>query len=296
MSQDIIEIPKYEIGVMRDPNAVLAEARLAAKALMTVVSQKPKPFIMNGEQYLKFEDWQTVAKFYGLTAKVVKTTFIDLGGVKGFEATAEVIRLTDGMSISSADAMCLNDEDKWSTRSKYEWVDKKKVKTGDVAVPLFQLRSMAQTRACAKALRNVLAWVVVLAGFKPSVAEEMTGDEFNNSPKGKPDVDMPKEKARTYVDIITLSQGKKGDVMDVSGYAMSVSHKQYLNKNDSTKKVDVAAYTIGDLPKDPTVQTTIKVFGTALDIGAGQPIKFHEVTIGEYQNKSDFIAKEVICG
>jgi len=33
---------------------------------------------------------------------------------------------------------------------------------------------MAQTRAGAKALRNVLAWVAVLAGYKPTPAEEIT--------------------------------------------------------------------------------------------------------------------------
>jgi hypothetical protein len=36
---------------------------------------------------------------------------------------------------------------------------------------------MAQTRACAKALRNVLAWVVVLAGYAPTPAEEMESGE-----------------------------------------------------------------------------------------------------------------------
>jgi len=55
--------------------------------------------------------------------------------------------------------MCLNDEPTWARK------------------PLFQLRSMSQTRASAKALRNCLAWVAVLAGYEPSVAEEMTGDE-----------------------------------------------------------------------------------------------------------------------
>src|SRR3990167_7742755 len=196
MENEIAEVSETMGSLtIREPAAVLAEAKTAAQALMTVVSQKTKPVIMNGEQYLEFEDWQTVAKFYGLTAKVVRTTFIDLGGVKGFEATAETIRLSDGMTISSADSMCLNDEDKWSTRAKYDFVNGKKQKVGEVPVPLFQLRSMAQTRACAKTLRNVLAWVVVLAGFKPTVAEEMTGDEeFNGVPSSKPEVQMPQEK------------------------------------------------------------------------------------------------------
>jgi hypothetical protein len=46
---------------------------------------------------------------------------------------------------------------------------------GEVLVPWFQLASMAQTRAGAKALRNAFAWVVVLAGYQPTPAEEMDG-------------------------------------------------------------------------------------------------------------------------
>jgi len=42
---------------------------------------------------------------------------------------------------------------------------------------------MAQTRAGAKALRNVLAWVAVLAGYKPTPAEEIV-DVIPEKPKG----------------------------------------------------------------------------------------------------------------
>ena len=199
--QELIEVPSNQSGmvVARDPIVVLAEAKNAAKALMTVVSQKKKPVIINGEQYLEFEDWMTVARFYGITVKVAKTALIDLGGVKGFEATAEAIRNSDGMVVSSADAMCLNDEEKWSSRAKYEYVNGVKTKTGEVPVPLFQLRSMAQTRACAKALRNILAWVVVLGGFKPTPAEEMT-DGLNSHQEAKPEVKQPEKKTAPVED------------------------------------------------------------------------------------------------
>lgn len=290
--QEIINIPTHEIGVMRDPKSVLAEAKVAAQALMTVVGQKANPVIMNGEQYLEFEDWQTVAKFYGLTAKVVKTTFIDFGGVKGFEATAEVIRLSDGMSISAADAMCLNDEDKWSTRTKYEWINKVKTKVGEVPVPLFQLRSMAQTRACAKALRNVLAWVVVLAGFKPSVAEEMTGDEESTQTTGKPMVEQPKEKESSeYIDIISLSQGTLGLKFNVKGYAVSLKHGQV-----GASKKDITEYLVSDLPKDFTAQLKIKAWGKPVDLVPGQLVKFNNVEIGEYNGTRQYTAQVAING
>jgi hypothetical protein len=291
--QEIIEVQSHEIGVMRDPYMVLAEAKKAAVALMEVVKQKAKPVIMNGEQYLEFEDWQILGQFYGLSAKVVSTSFIELGGVKGYEAKAELIRNSDGMALSSADAMCLNDEDKWSTRTKYEWVNKIKTKVGEVPVPLFQLRSMAQTRACAKALRNKLAWVAVLAGFKPTIAEEMTGDEESpSSQSGKPAVNMPKEKETTaYVDIISLSQSKVGDVINLCGYAVSVKHRLV-----GEKKSDISDYTIGDLPKDPTATIVISAWGVPIEIGEGQSIKFNQVTVGEFKGKKTFLAKEVLNG
>lgn len=149
--------PPAQMIVSRPPDVVLQEATEAAKALKHVIDNKAKKVIFNGNVYLEFEDWQTVAKFYGATVKVSDTKFVEYGEVKGFEARAVVINVSTGMEISGAEAMCLNDEPNW----------KKK--------PLFQLKSMAQTRASAKALRNVFAWVVVLAGYKPTPAEEMDG-------------------------------------------------------------------------------------------------------------------------
>lgn len=217
MDNELIQtVEPTEIRVMRDPSVVLAEAKKAAQALMEVVKLKPNPVKFNGQQYLEYEDWQTVAKFYGITAKVTRTNFIDFGGVKGFEAAADAVR-SDGIVISSAEAMCLNDEDNWSTRTKYGWNDatKKKEKIGDVAVPLFQLKSMAQTRACAKALRNVLAWVVVLAGFQPTPADEMTGDEHNG--KQKPTKPQPTQEALDPAGFKTIKSKFDGTCKSCNG-------------------------------------------------------------------------------
>lgn len=148
--------PSMPLAIQRNPQEVLNEAREAAKVLIEMVKAKPKPFMLHGDIYLQFEDWQTVGRFYGATVKVTETKFIELGTVKGFEARAVVLD-KNGLEVSGAEAMCLDDEKNWKAK------------------PLFQLKSMAQTRASAKALRNVFAWVVVLAGYKPTPAEEMDG-------------------------------------------------------------------------------------------------------------------------
>ena len=208
------------ISVARDPRAVIAEAHNAAKALKDIIEAKPddKKVMMGGEQYIEFDDWQMVAKFYGLTAKVVSTEYIEIGGARGFNAKAVAFHGLTGQDVSAAESMCLNDEDKWSTRPKYEYKDGKRVRVGEVPVPLFQLKSMAQTRACAKALRNVLSGVVVLAGYRPAVFEEMTGDE--EVAQAKPQVQAPTketEPQKYETTVILVADVKKRDVKTKSG-------------------------------------------------------------------------------
>lgn len=143
------------------PEKVIEEARAAARALQDVVRGKPKPVLIKGEQYLEFEDWQTLGRFYGISVGAVETAeIIREGKLIGFSAKATAWH--NGVQVSAAEASCLRDE--------FNWKDK----------PEFQLKSMAQTRACAKALRNVLAWVAVLAGYKPTPAEEINGEEKGN--------------------------------------------------------------------------------------------------------------------
>jgi hypothetical protein len=148
-----------QLAMSRAPEIVLQEAAKAASALRDVIERKPQKVVINGKTFLQFEDWQTLGRFYGVTVAARTTNYIEQGRVRGYECHAEAIR-ADGQVISAAQAMCLDDEQKWHDK------------------PLFQLRSMAQTRAQAKALRNVLAWVVVMAGYAPTPAEEM---DSNNS-------------------------------------------------------------------------------------------------------------------
>lgn len=181
--------PAEVVRVTRAPEVVLAEATKAAKALKTVIDGKARKVMFNGEQYLEAEDWQTVGRFYGITAKIVDTTYVEYGAVKGFSAKAVALR-ADGMEISAAEADCLSDEEKWRTRPKYEWREvggiRERVHIGDEPVPLFQLKSMAQTRAAAKCLRNVLAWVVVLAGYRPTPSEELDAIAVARSGEAQP--------------------------------------------------------------------------------------------------------------
>ncbi len=179
--QTAIVTTEHEAAItIMKPALVLAQAQEAAKALIEVVSKKPKPVIMNNEQYLEYEDWQTVGQFYRYAVKTGEAVPVEINGVQGAKARAELINMDTGQILGGAEAYCMRDEEKWNTRPKYEWQDddesgeRKRIKVGDEIVPWFQLASMAQTRAGAKAYRNRLAWVVVLAGYRPTPAEELT--------------------------------------------------------------------------------------------------------------------------
>jgi hypothetical protein len=197
------------IVLRRDPETVLAEAVKAAQTLMRVMNSKPDKVIFNGERYLEADDWMTIGHFYGVTAKnVADPEFVNLGGIVGFKATCALMT-RDGREVGRATAFCLTDEEKWSSRPKYarqvllrtgEWVTEdpavkiewsamelennpnkpgkqrpitRRQQIGVDAVPLFQLASMAQTRANAKVHSSVLRFVPVLAGFKATPAEEL---------------------------------------------------------------------------------------------------------------------------
>ena len=207
---------------VQDPEQVLEFAHKAAKALMEVINQKPKQIMIRGERYLSFEDWQTLGRFYGVTVGIdfCKTTANE-NKVFGYEARA--VAYSSGNIISAAEASCFRDEP--------NWVDK----------PSFQLKSMAQTRAAAKALRNVLAWVAVLGGFKPTPAEEMIGINkssrdnkstsypYNNQPHG--------EEQHEYTEIEAQIDAEEQEEQEIKANRISEKQIGFL-KNLILEKVE----------------------------------------------------------
>ena len=166
-SKALVIKPKAELVLEGDPESQLAFAQKAAKALMARVNQKERKVIINGKQYLEFGDWQTLARFFGSTVGIEWTKKIeDKGKMVGYEARAIVYQ--HGETISSAEASCMTAERNWANREE------------------FAVKSMAQTRASAKALRNAFGWVAELAGYQSTPAEEMTEPTYAEGGKWMP--------------------------------------------------------------------------------------------------------------
>ena len=136
------------------PNVVVQDAQIKADMLYSVVEKQHLYMQIRDKKYLTLEAWEILGKFCDLTATVEWVNPVELWGSKGFEARVE-IKDNKGKVISIAESMCMSDEPNWKGK------------------PIFQLKSMSQTRAMSKAYRMCLSFIVSLAGYNATPAEEM---------------------------------------------------------------------------------------------------------------------------
>jgi len=223
--------------LVQAPAQVILQAREAAKVLQDVVSRKPKPVMINGEQYLEFEDWQTVARFYGLSVKTHDAQPVDVWGVKGFKAQADVIDNRTGYVVGGAEAYCMTDEENWTTK------------------PMFQVASMAQTRAGSKAQSNMLRWVVVLAGYRGTPAEEMTGKERTSGANAGDD-GKSGEASRYYCKEHKMLWFKRGKMTSYGHKVEGTDIWCHMPKETLTN-VDHETGEVKELPKVPPLTATV---------------------------------------
>lgn len=141
-----------------EPVEIVAKARDVANALKGVIRSQGLISNIQGREYVRVEGWTLLGTMLGVFPVNVWTREKE----NGWEARVEA-RNMQGVVLGAAEAECTRDERTWSGRDSYA------------------LRSMAQTRATSKALRMPLGFVVTLAGFEATPAEEMTF--ANDAPK-----------------------------------------------------------------------------------------------------------------
>jgi hypothetical protein len=148
-----------ESPMLYQPQTVVKDATNAATVLMQVVEDKKLYQQIGQKKHLEFEPWQMIGAFFGATPVVEWVRPIVTDGITfGYEARVQIVN-AQGRPISAAEGDCRTEEPNWAHK------------------PLFQLKSMAQTRAAAKALRMAFAWVAVLGGYSPTPAEEMIAEK-----------------------------------------------------------------------------------------------------------------------
>jgi len=136
-----------------DPVAIIGKASDVASALKSVIAKQGLISRISGKEYPRCEAWTLLGTMLGVFPVLTWTRAIE----GGWEARVEAKTRT-GDVIGAAEAQCLKTERNWANRDD------------------FALRSMAQTRATAKCLRMPLGFVMTLAGYEPTPAEEMTAE------------------------------------------------------------------------------------------------------------------------
>jgi hypothetical protein len=135
------------------PTEIIARATDTANALMQAVRKQKLTANIQGKEYPLVEAWTLCGTMLGVFPVCVWTRKLE----DGFEARVEA-RTLAGQVVGAAEAQCTRTERTWKSRDDYA------------------LRSMAQTRATSKALRQPLGFVMTLAGLQATPAEEMPRD------------------------------------------------------------------------------------------------------------------------
>lgn len=250
MDQQIVQYEQVgggELSLSRPAETTLKEAEMVAGPWGKKVESLQLYKKIGDSKHLYIEAWQMMAAMYRVTARVRETRLVEIGEVRGYECVAEAYHIPSGQVISTAEAMCLNDEDKWGPRTKYEFINGQRTATGYAPTPLQQLRSMAQTRACSKVLANLFKWVARMKGYQGTPAEEMTGHEYDDTPQAPPPPQRRSQQSAppaTNTDVISDGQMKrmyaiaKSEAgLDEAGYRAFLTSFGYEHSRD-VKKAD----------------------------------------------------------
>lgn len=164
MTADLVHVEDQHHAVTLfgtdNPSDVVTRASEAAKALASVLEERKLYVAMPGDRrHVTVEGWTLLGTMLGVYPVTEwSRKLVEHDEHVGWEA--RVIAVTrDGATVGAAEAECRFSERNWRNRESYA------------------VRSMAQTRAASKALRLPLGFVVTLAGYQATPAEEISDEE-----------------------------------------------------------------------------------------------------------------------
>jgi hypothetical protein len=165
------ELAQNEEQELDHPEIIVARATRWAEALAEVIDRQKMYATIGGKQYVTVEGWQVIGALTHHSAVIESTASIygEDGQKIGYSATA-VLHDGSGRLVSRGVMPCGFDD--------FPCLGKEGMAKEKSAI------SSAQTWSIGKAYRNRFAFVMKLAGFEPTPAEEMTG--FHHAPPPTP--------------------------------------------------------------------------------------------------------------
>lgn len=138
----------YSIEKMKDMTSMstILKKHIVGHKLYTNIS---------GKNYAHVEGWQFAGGLMGTYPRVVAVHNLSSAGEVKWQADVEIVEGKTGKVLSNGFAICSNKENKKKNFDEYA------------------VLSMAQTRAIGKAYRNLIGWVMKLAGYEGTPSEEM---------------------------------------------------------------------------------------------------------------------------
>jgi len=156
---EVVVSESVQLGAVQvtSPEDIVNRASSVATVLAEVIDKKKLYAVINGKKYVQVDGWATLGAMLGVLPREARSEKID----NGYLAFVELVRTTDGMIIGGASAICTREEKNWKSRDEYA------------------IKSMATTRATGKAYRLGFSWIMNLAGYESTPAEEMIDAEFS---------------------------------------------------------------------------------------------------------------------
>ncbi len=173
-----------------------------------VVDQKLYTGIQN-RNYVHVEGWQFAGGLMGTFPRVVAIENLSTGTEIKWKAEVEIVNIKDNSVLSRGFAICSSKESKKKGFDEYA------------------ILSMAQTRAIGKAYRNVIGWVMKLAGYEATPSEEMTKGGEAPAPAAAPAAPTKTTKATPEAELVCHGIGKSGCGEDLTQQEYDYSKKMY---------------------------------------------------------------------
>lgn len=141
-----------------DPVGTIDRARVVSAQLAPIVERGKLYNIINGKKYVRCEGWTSMAAMLGCFPHVDHSRRIATENNAVQYESRVTLKTPMGNLIGSGEAICSSEEKNWRDRDE------------------FAIKSMAQTRAVGKACRLCFSWIMTLAGFEATPAEEVVSE------------------------------------------------------------------------------------------------------------------------